>query len=213
MSVFYSVNNSFIFSVSALTVFLSLFLNDGNLIFFWDIIFFIISIFIFSCWNNPFSVWFGFVMIPLSFFCSLFGLNRCWFSSIWCVDYSFRVLLIKLFVYLFVYFWFSRPENQPFFIISLACSASTCLVLNLAHSHQISIILSLLLLWVELHLKKSSASLLFSLVNFLCWCLWFVWQLLSSFVYLRKEQPTFAGYHSFPRLAIREAVAVSPTVC
>ena len=42
------INNSFVFSIYALTVFQSWFLSDGNLVFFSDIILFNISVFISS---------------------------------------------------------------------------------------------------------------------------------------------------------------------
>ena len=58
------------------------------------------------------------------------------------------------------------------------------------------IILSLYPLCVGLFLKYlGNVGLLSSLVHFLCQCLWFVW-LVSSFVYLKKEQPTFLGCRS-----------------
>ena len=38
--------------------------------------------------------------------------------------------------------------------------------------------------------------MLSSRVHFLCCCLWFVWLLRRSLVYLKKEQPTFAGCFS-----------------
>ena len=53
------------FSVSALTVFSSWFLNDGNLVFFSDIILFIISIFIFSSCVNVCFLLFGCIVFRL----------------------------------------------------------------------------------------------------------------------------------------------------
>ena len=89
------VNKSFIFSVSALTVFQSWFLSDSNVVFFSDIILFMISIFIFfSCVSL--SVLFECVVFLLLFVCisvllevscfSLFGmsiivLGFCWIYS------------------------------------------------------------------------------------------------------------------------------------
>ena len=33
-----------------------------------------------------------------------------------------------------------------------------------------------------------------SLIYLLCFCLWSLWLLISSFMYLKKQQPTFAGW-------------------
>ena len=93
----------------------------------------------------------------------------------------------------------TRSENQHFFITVLTWSASLWLVVwKLAHSCQISIILFLYPLCVELLLKyQCSASCLSSLVLVLCLRLWSVWFLQSSFRYLKKKQPAFAGWRSF----------------
>ena len=112
-------------------------------------------------------------------------------------DVSGAVLLSCSFI-----FWcissISRSENQPFFIIVLTWSTSLWLVVwKLAHSYQISIILFVYPLCVWLLLKWLSASRLFSLVHILCLRLWLVWFLNSSFVYRKKEQPTFAGWRLY----------------
>ena len=45
---------------------------------------------------------------------------------------------------------------------------------------------------------KITVNCKFFLVHFLCWCLWFVRLLRSSFVYLNKEQAWFAGWRTNP---------------
>ena len=80
----------------------------------------------------------------------------------------------------------SRSEKQGLFKIILVLLASLWLVSNLAYSSQISIIL-FLYLFVR-YCSYSEVHYLSSLVQF------FVELLLSSFfVYLKIEQPTFAG--------------------
>ena len=135
------VNHSFIFSVSALTVFQSWFLKDRNVVFFSDIIFFIISTFIFfsSC-VSLYSVRLGCVAFRLVLLCVSVRLDGYYFSvfSVWIIvlgscwlDSQFICWCISN---------ISRSINKPFFIIVLTWSASLWLVvLNLAHSSQISL--------------------------------------------------------------------------
>ena len=88
-------------------------------------------------------------------------------------------------------------RKQLFFIIVLNWSASLWLVWKLEYSCQIFIILFLYPLCVGLLRKwQCSASWLSSQVYVLCLRLWLVWFLNSSFVYLKKEQLTFAGWRS-----------------
>ena len=147
------VTNSFIFSVSALTVFQSWFLSHGNLVFFLDIILFRFSTIICSSCVTVCSVWFWCVLFRFLFLCgsirwecscfsvfvvSIIILGSCCFDSIfiwWCIS---RI---------------SRSENQPFFMTNLTWSASLWLLWKLAHSLQISIIPFLYLLCVGLLLK------------------------------------------------------------
>ena len=98
----------------------------------------------------------------------------------------------------YVFLCISRSENHPFFIIVLTWSASLWLVVGkLAHSCQISIILFLCPPCEGLLLKwQCSASGLSSLAHVLHFYLWSLWFLMSSFMYLKREHPTFAGWWS-----------------
>ena len=131
------VNNLFIFSVSLLTVFL----RDGNMVLFSDIILYIISSFLFSSCISLWSVVFKCVVFLLLLFCvsiqlkdSCFSISiiliielwSCWHDSLFICRCTSDI---------------SMSENQPFFIIFLAWSVSLFLVLILAQSFQISIIL------------------------------------------------------------------------
>ena len=136
------VNNSFIFSVFTLILFQFWFYRDDNIVFFWDIILFIISTVIFHIvlvvvlWGLM-CVIFRLLLLCISvrlecscfsvFSVPIFLLDSCWFNSLFICGYIYNI---------------SRSENQYFFIIVLTWSASLRLVgWNLAHSSQISIIL------------------------------------------------------------------------
>ena len=124
------------FSVSALIVFQSWFLRDGNEVFFSDVILFIISTFIFSSCVSLCSVVFGCEVFRLILLCvsirlegscflvfsvSILVLRSCWHYSLficWCISNI------------------PRPENQSFFIIVVTWSASCY---HLGHSSEISI--------------------------------------------------------------------------
>ena len=65
--------NSFIISVSTLTVFQSWFRIDGNLVFFSDVILCIVSTFIFSSCASVFSVYLGIWCFDYYYFAFQFG--------------------------------------------------------------------------------------------------------------------------------------------
>ena len=201
------VSKSFAFSVSEMTFLQSLFLIEGNVVFFSDMILLMISTLICSSWVNVFvcvlamyrslscSVWLGVFGFPV------FSVSVTVLGVYWCVCQ-------------YIYWWISRisrPDNQPFFLIVLTWPASLrFVVLNLTNSVQISIILFLYILFVGLLLKQQyDACLLSSLLYFLCRGLWFEWSICSSFVYLEKEQLAFTGYRQVPHFGYQGSICRS----
>ena len=161
-------NKPFIFSVSTLTVFQSMFLSDGDVVFFSIIIFCNSSKFLsfFVC-INYLSMLFGCVGVQLLL---VFDSFRKDFSCLLIFGESVIALvscLYSLFVFWRIYS-ISRSENQPFFIIVLNWPSSLWLVLwNLAHLWQTSIILFLYIFFALLLEWQWSASFLSSLVHVL----------------------------------------------
>ena len=131
------------FTVSTLTIFLSWFLSDGNLVFFSDIILLKFSIFISSFCFSVCSMRFGCVVFRLLLVCSSFQLESSYFLV---VSESIIVLGSCCLDSIFTFWCVSNSswiENQPFFIFVLAWSVSLWLVWNLVHYSQISNILFL----------------------------------------------------------------------
>ena len=122
----------FVFSVSVLTVFQSWFHREVDIVFFSDIILFIISIFIFS------SVMF----VPLclaewcfGYYYSAFRFGWKFLVFLYLASWLLYQHLVDMFPYIVC--WcisnISWWENQPFFIIIIICSVSLWLVLNFAN--------------------------------------------------------------------------------
>ena len=147
------VNQSFTFSVSDLPVLQSWFLREQNVVFFSDMILFIISTFIFPSWlivcvfvfavwrSSLFSVWFWLGVSDFPVFSILVIVSGvCWCFCLYIYRWIYGIL---------------RLENQSFFVIVVTWSASLWfVVLNLANSVQIFIFLFLYHLFVGLLLKQ-----------------------------------------------------------
>ena len=112
------------FSVSALTIFQSWFLSDGNLVFFSDKILLNISILIFSSCVSLCSVWFGYVVFRLLLLCGIFRLECSRFSlfGVSIIVFGSCFLIPYLFAGLFLIF--QCQKTNPFFMIVLTWSAS-----------------------------------------------------------------------------------------
>ena len=181
-----------IFFVSVVDFLHSMFLNDGRVVFSLFIILFRLSRFV-SCSCDSVSLGFldtvaySFSRVGSSF---LIGFFFFWLAPL---D-VFEIVLSCICVFRGISS-ISRSENHPFFIIVLTWSASLWLVVwKLIYSCQISIVLFIYPLCEGLLLKQQcSTSWLSSLVHFLRFGLWSLWLLMSSFMYLKREQPTFAG--------------------
>ena len=117
----------------------------------------------------------------------------CWLFVFWCISII------------------SRSEKQPFCIIVLNWSSSLWLVAwKLKHSCQIFIILFLYPHGVGQLLKmQCNASWLCSQVQGFRLCLWLVWFLKSSFVYLKKVQPKFADWRRLSHVSYKESICRS----
>ena len=181
-----------------LTLFHSMFHHDGKVVFSPFIILFEFSRFTFcSCVSvcSGYSGWALFDCVAF-LFSEVGGSFRLGCFRFLILDVSDMVLLsCSLFIFRCISS-ISSSEKQLFFIIILTWSANLWLVVwKLAYSCQISIILVLYYFCVGSLIKYLCiASLFSSVVHVLCLRLWFVCFLKSSFVYLKKEQLTFAGW-------------------
>ena len=124
------VSNSFIFSVSALTIFQPWFLSYGNLVFFSDIILFKISIFIFASCVSLCSVWFGCVVLRLLLLYRSFRLECSCFSVF---NVSIIVLESCCLDYLLLYLLYFKVRKSTFLCYrpnlvseSLDCCLKSC---------------------------------------------------------------------------------------
>ena len=126
------INNSFIFSVFALTIFLSWFLKESRVVFFSDIILFTVSVFIFSSCVWVCSVVFRCVVFRLPLLC----------VSIWlgCSCFSVITVLYSGFVHVIPYFirW---CVSKPFFtIVQAFCLKSSAFFQDFWHSFPIAFV-------------------------------------------------------------------------